>query len=74
MRRIVQIASTYKVKKGNQASQFLLNTKTNQMKKTILTLLAIAIVAITFSSCRTGYGCRGNQSWGRMIQRINSPY
>ncbi len=43
------------------------------MKKTILTIVAITLIAITFSSCaRSGYGCHGNQSWGKMVRRINA--
>ena len=30
---------------------------------------------LLLSSCsRNGYGCRGNQSWGKMVKRINSGY
>jgi hypothetical protein len=39
------------------------------MKQTKKTILAVIIL----SSCRTsGYGCKGNESWGKMVRRINS--
>lgn len=42
----------------------------------ILTMLAIATIVIMLasscSSSRNGYGCHGNQSWGKMVRRINS--
>lgn len=46
------------------------------------TFIKIAMIAITLgtlalitmSSCRTGYGCRGNQSWKKMERRINRLY
>jgi hypothetical protein len=28
----------------------------------------------TLTSCRTGYGCRGKESWKGMERRINRPY
>lgn len=50
----------------------------NQARKatplTILICIGIAIMLImSMSSCRTGYGCHGNESWGRMVYRINRP-
>lgn len=33
---------------------------------------AICMIAYTLTSCRTGYGCRGNESWNHMVRRINS--
>jgi hypothetical protein len=46
-----------------------------------ITLIKIALVAITLgglvlftmTSCRTGYGCHGNQSWNKMVERNNQP-
>ena len=40
----------------------------------LFTLLIIAALILVFSvsSCRTGYGCRGNESWNHMVRRINS--
>ena len=41
---------------------------------TSLVLVTIALVmVICMSSCRTGYGCHGNESWGHMVKRINRP-
>jgi len=34
----------------------------------------ICMLLFAMTSCRTGYGCKGNQSWGKMERRINSPY
>jgi len=36
-------------------------------------VIYVVFVMILLSSCRTGYGCRGNQSWGKMVSRINRP-
>ena len=48
------------------------------MKKTILTTGIVSVLlTIIFTSCsssRNGYGCRGRESWGRMVERINRPY
>jgi hypothetical protein len=45
------------------------------MKKIVLSLTALAIFVLTFSSCRTsGYGCKGRESWGGMVKRINRAY
>jgi hypothetical protein len=32
-------------------------------------LLFLVIVSLIGTSCRTGYGCRGNQSWDKMVKR-----
>ena len=40
------------------------------MKRLITAVLLLTIV-IASTSCRSGYGCRGNQSWGKMTSRIN---
>jgi hypothetical protein len=43
------------------------------MKQTKKTILAVIILATILSSCKTsGYGCKGNESWGKMVRRINS--
>lgn len=46
----------------------------NRMRITILAVILLGLLISTLSSCRTGYGCRGNESWGRMVRRINSAY
>jgi hypothetical protein len=45
----------------------------NIMKKLFFALVLLGSVAVFFSSCRTGYGCRGNQSWSKMVRRNNAP-
>lgn len=43
----------------------------------LLTVITISLIlTILVSSCgtRNGYGCHGNQSWGKMIKRNNRPY
>ena len=39
----------------------------------LMGVMAIIIVIDMMSSCRTGYGCKGNQSWKQMERRINRP-
>jgi len=41
------------------------------MKKLLFALVLLGSIAIFGSSCRTGYGCRGNQSWDKMVRRNN---
>lgn len=41
------------------------------MKKTITAVALIVIILASLSSCRAGYGCHGNQSWGKMTSRNN---
>jgi hypothetical protein len=51
--------------------------KKNIMKiRTMLFYIIIgAIILQLLPSCRTsGYGCKGKESWGGMIKRINKPY
>jgi uncharacterized membrane protein len=63
------------------ASVFLLLDPDNKNTKGIkpiglLSIIAISIMLIIFmSSCssRNGYGCHGNQSWNKMVRRINAP-
>ena len=33
----------------------------------------ICMLLSTLTSCKTGYGCRGNQSWDKMVWRNNRP-
>jgi hypothetical protein len=42
------------------------------MKKVFLAIAIVSLIAVFMSSCRTGYGCRGRESWGHMVRRINS--
>lgn len=38
-------------------------------------IMLTAILILFMSSCRTsGYGCKGKESWGKMVKRINKPY
>jgi hypothetical protein len=40
-------------------------------------LLTVILILVLFSSCasgRKGFGCKGRESWGGMIKRINKPY
>jgi len=39
----------------------------------VIYLVVLGSVILSTSSCRAGYGCRGNQSWGKMVSRINRP-
>jgi hypothetical protein len=41
------------------------------MKKLLVAFVLLGFIAIFGSSCRSGYGCRGNQSWNGMVRRIN---
>jgi len=43
------------------------------MKKVLLSIVLVTLVIGSMSSCRTGYGCRGNQSWDKMVRRNNRP-
>ena len=56
--------------------QFKNNIKQSTMNEKIshsLTLFIIGALAIIISlaSCKTGYGCHGNQSWEKMVKRNN---
>lgn len=48
----------------------------NAVKLVAFAVVLLGLVIATLSSCstRNGYGCRGNQSWDKMVRRINSPY
>jgi hypothetical protein len=43
------------------------------MKKLLFVFALLGLVTIFGSSCRSGYGCHGNQSWSKMVRRINAP-
>jgi hypothetical protein len=43
------------------------------MKKLLIAFAVLCFFAVFFSSCRSGYGCHGNQSWSKMVRRINAP-
>lgn len=57
----------------------LIKIKTNMKKlETFLSGLIvggiICMLIFALTSCRTGgYGCRGNQSWNKMVWRNNRP-
>jgi hypothetical protein len=39
-----------------------------------LTVMTIGgLIMFLLNSCRTGYGCHGNQSWNQMVKRNNRP-
>jgi hypothetical protein len=43
----------------------------------LTTIAVMLVVLLIFSSCSTGrqgYGCKGKESWKRMVERINKPY
>jgi hypothetical protein len=48
-------------------------TVINAIKVTLIVGAITFIIAFTMTSCRSGYGCHGNQSWGKMVNRINRP-
>ena len=37
----------------------------------IIYVVVLGAVILSTSSCRTGYGCKGRESWNHMIRRIN---
>jgi hypothetical protein len=39
-----------------------------------LPLIGLLFLVAALTSCRAGYGCRGNESWKHMVKRINSGY
>ena len=43
------------------------------MKKIIVLIAIVSLIVMSMSSCRTGYGCRGRESWVGMVKRINRP-
>jgi hypothetical protein len=55
------------------------NQKDKNMKSVEKLLLGMVIgfgicmLLSILTSCKTGYGCRGNQSWDKMVKRNNRP-
>jgi hypothetical protein len=45
-----------------------------QWDYTLILVGLVLLVAVLASSCRTGYGCHGRESWQKMTKRINSGY
>lgn len=45
----------------------------NKLKLFIMVLVLTGLVIATLSSCKTGYGCHGNQSFRHMVKRNNAP-
>ena len=45
-----------------------------KIKTAILAFILLGLLISSLTSCRTGYGCHGNQSWDRMVRRNNSAY
>ena len=39
-----------------------------------ITILLTFIIAFLTSCATSGYGCKGKESWNKMVRRINSPY
>lgn len=53
-----------------QTSSFALKVQT-----AIFVVILAGLIISSLSSCRTsGYGCKGKESWGRMVKRINNGY
>lgn len=46
----------------------------NAVKVILTAVVLTGLVIATLSSCRTGYGCKGRESWKSMERRINRPY
>lgn len=44
----------------------------NRVRITILSIILLGLLLSCLSSCRTGYGCHGRESWNSMVRRINS--
>jgi len=45
----------------------------NAVKIFLTAVVLTGLVIATLSSCsKKGYGCKGNQSWNKMVRRINS--
>jgi hypothetical protein len=45
----------------------------NKVRMFFTVLILIGLLIATLSSCGTsGYGCKGNQSWNKMVRRMNS--
>jgi len=37
-------------------------------------IVALVLLVLIGTSCRSGYGCSGRESWNHMVKRINSGY
>lgn len=37
-------------------------------------VIVLLTIILTSMSCRSGYGCRGKESWNKMTKRINKGY
>lgn len=52
-----------------------MNKQSNTTAVIILIVMVLGLMlSMTSCSTKNGYGCRGNQSWGKMVKRINSGY
>jgi hypothetical protein len=51
-------------------------TEKTMVRAVQITLLLTVIVALLTScaSSRNGYGCKGKESWNKMVRRINNGY
>lgn len=53
--------------------EFTLPKKKKPNLKAACAIILLASILMASCSSRNGYGCKGNQSWDRMVRRINSP-
>jgi hypothetical protein len=45
----------------------------NAVRLVATAVVLIGLIIATLSSCsKQGYGCKGNQSWDKMVRRMNS--
>jgi len=45
----------------------------NAVRLVATAVVLLGLVIATLSSCsKKGYGCKGNQSWDKMVRRMNS--
>ena len=48
--------------------------KNSIIRISIYVLISTILTIFLLSSCRTsGYGCKGRETWGGMVKRINRP-
>lgn len=45
-----------------------------RLVQTILILILLTAILTSCAGSRNGYGCKGRESWNKMVRRINSPY
>ena len=65
----------YKKKFGLYTYMLYICINKKIMKKIYSVIVVIVLVSLTMSSCKTsGYGCKGRESWGGLMKRINKPY